>query len=305
MNMVDESRANQPHNSIETDREATPTGLASESASSPPAAVDHGRHSVLGVNISALNYEAAVQQIIDAAKKQQPLAVSALAVHGLMTGALEPKHRYRLNRFDILAPDGQPVRWGLRWLHGIKLADRVYGPNLMLYTCQRAAAEDVPVFLFGGTETLLAKLETSLTSQFPQLKIAGKMPSKFRTLKPGEREEVVQTIRDSGARITFVGLGCPRQEVWGYEFRDAIEMPLLAVGAAFNFHAGELSQAPKWLQDRGLEWLYRLVAEPKRLWRRYLYLNPLYLSMVALQRLGWKRFDSSEDPAPTEDVLYG
>lgn len=268
--------------------------------------IDHGRHSVLGVHISALDYDAAVQRIVDAANQRQPLAVSALAVHGLMTGALDHEHRYRLNHFDILAPDGQPVRWALRWLHGIRLDDRVYGPTLMLKTCERAAADGLPVFLFGGKQELLDELKDSLLKKYPNLQIAGMMPSKFRKLQGRkEAEEVASTIRESGAKITFVGLGCPRQEVWGFEFREAISMPLLAVGAAFNFHAGQLSQAPKFMQDRGLEWLYRLVAEPRRLWKRYLLLNPLYVSMALMQKMGLKAFDSDSDPAPTEEVLYG
>lgn len=268
--------------------------------------VDHGRHSVLGVNVSALDYEAAVDKIVQAANAERPLAVSALAVHGLMTGALDHEHRHRLNHFDILAPDGQPVRWALRWLHGIRLADRVYGPTLMLKTCERAAAEGIPIFLFGGKEELLDDLRTGLLQKYPQLQIAGVMPSKFRRLRGREEaKEVAAVIRESGARITFVGLGCPRQEVWGYEFREALGMPLLAVGAAFNFHAGQLPQAPRFLQDRGLEWLYRLVAEPGRLWKRYLLLNPLYVAMTTLQWLGLKSYDSANDPPPQEEVLYG
>ncbi|MCA9178109.1 MAG: WecB/TagA/CpsF family glycosyltransferase [Planctomycetales bacterium] len=267
---------------------------------------DLGRHSVLGVNISALDYEAAVDQIASAARELRPLAVSALAVHGLMTGALDKQHRFRLNQFDILAPDGQPVRWALRWLHGVSLPDRVYGPTLMLKTCERAACDGLPIYLFGGTRELLDDLQASLLSRYPNLPIAGAMPSKFRRLRDREeRDELVKSIRDSGARITFVGLGCPRQEVWGYEFREAISMPCLAVGAAFNFHAGQLSQAPPTLQRLGLEWLYRLCAEPRRLWRRYLLLNPLYLAMLATQFCHLSRYDSSHDPAPAEEILYG
>lgn len=267
--------------------------------------IDRGRHNVLGVRVSALDYEATVEQIVSAARQGRPLAVSALAVHGLMTGALDHEHRYRLNQFDILAPDGQPVRWALRWLHQVRLPDRVYGPTLMLKTCQRAAIEGLPIFLFGGKAELLDTLQRRLLERFPDLRIAGVMPSKFRTLEgPAERDEVAGAIRDSGARITFVGLGCPRQEVWGYEFREAIRMPLLAVGAAFNFHAGELSQAPAALQKRGLEWAYRLAAEPRRLWRRYLLLNPLFLAMIAAQLTGLRRYEDAGLP-PTREVLYG
>lgn len=267
--------------------------------------IDLGKFNVLGVAINAIDYEAAVERIMEAAQQRRPLAVSALAVHGVMTGVLDPTHRYRLNQFDVLAPDGQPVRWALRWLHGVRLADRVYGPNLMLEVCRRAAKEQTPIFLFGGTDELLSRLQKNLRTIFPELCIAGSLPSRFRQLTPQEKAEVVTTIRDSGAAITFVGLGCPRQETWVYEFGDDLATPLLAVGAAFNFHAGTLSQAPTLLQKRGLEWLYRLAMEPRRLWRRYVILNPLYLSLVALQRTGLRKFSPHDGQKPTGEMLYG
>jgi exopolysaccharide biosynthesis WecB/TagA/CpsF family protein len=206
----------------------------------------------------------------------------------------------------MLVPDGQPVRWALRGLHGVRLAERVYGPTLMLKTCQRAAEEALPIFLFGGSGELLAALQQALQDRFPQLEIAGVLPSKFRRLTgPREKQELVETIKSSGAKIAFVGLGCPRQEVFAYEFQDALSMPLLAVGAAFNFHAGLLSQAPPLMQRWGLEWLFRLCAEPRRLWKRYLLLNPLYLTLLAAQWTRLKRFDDAENCPPNTEILYG
>jgi exopolysaccharide biosynthesis WecB/TagA/CpsF family protein len=267
--------------------------------------INFGRFNILGVRISAVDYAAAVERIAQAAKSRAPLAVSALAVHGLMTGAMDPVHRFRLNEFDLLVPDGQPVRWALRWLHGVALPDRVYGPLLMLKTCDRAAADGLPVFLYGSTMETLAALQQNLTTQFPNLRIAGMRASRFRQLTPVERDETVAEIRGSGAAITFVGLGCPRQEVWVYEFRRALSMPLLAVGAAFAFHAGMLPQAPAFLQRRGLEWAYRLAQEPRRLWKRYLFLNPLYLTLLLVQRLRLRRFDPTNCRAPVGELLYG
>ncbi|MFV1966746.1 MAG: WecB/TagA/CpsF family glycosyltransferase, partial [Pirellulaceae bacterium] len=234
--------------------------------------IARGKHNILGVMIDAVDYEAAVERILAAAKTSSPLAVSALAVHGVMTSVWDRVHRYRLNQLDLIVPDGQPVRWALNVLHGARLQERVYGPTLMLKTCERAAAEDLPVFLFGGTQELLDSLSNRLCDRYPRLRIAGMLPSKFRRLAPGEKQGVVDTIRASGAKIAFVGLGCPRQEVWAFEFRDALSMPLLAVGAAFNFHAGLLAQAPPLMQRVGLEWLFRLIREPRRLWKRYVLL---------------------------------
>jgi exopolysaccharide biosynthesis WecB/TagA/CpsF family protein len=267
--------------------------------------IDRGKHNILGVRIDAVDYEAAVEQIVAAARASCPMAVSALAVHGLMTGVLEPSHRYRLNRFDLLVPDGQPVRWALNLLHGVRIHERVYGPNLMLEVCRRAERMSLPVLLYGGTSDLLAALQQRLLSMFPDLEITGAMPSRFRRLTPAERDRTVDEIRATGAAITFVGLGCPRQEVWAYEFRRALSMPLIAVGAAFAFHAGRLPQAPDYLQRRGLEWFYRLTKEPTRLWRRYLLLNPLYVSLVSLQLAGLRRFDPQNCLPPGEELLYG
>ncbi len=267
--------------------------------------IDLGKHSVLGVPIDAVDYDAAVARIVEAARESRPMAISALAVHGVMTGVLDRAQRYRLNRFDMLVPDGQPVRWALRWLYGVKLPERVYGPNLMLEVCRRAAEKNLPIFLFGGTREMLTAIEQRLVEKFPELRIAGARPSAFRQLTSAERDEAVAEIRTSGARIVFVGLGCPRQEVFAFEMRDLLGMPLLAVGAAFAFHAGMLPQAPRRWQRRGLEWLYRLGQEPRRLWRRYLLLNPLYLSLVGLQMSGIWRADKAADRPPVEELRYG
>jgi exopolysaccharide biosynthesis WecB/TagA/CpsF family protein len=267
--------------------------------------IDKGKKNIVGVNVTAVDYEAAVAKIIDAAKNRRPFGVSALAVHGVMTGVMDNNHRHRLNQLELIVPDGQPVRWALNLLHGCGLKDRVYGPNLMLETCRAAAEHGVSIFLFGGKQELLDTLETQLMTKFPSLQIAGKLASKFRTVSQSEKQEIVQAIKSSGASITMVGLGCPRQEVWAYEFKDDIRMPVLAVGAAFNFHAGELAQAPPILQRWGFEWLYRLTREPKRLWRRYIYLNPYYASLVGLQLLGIKKFDPNSTETPSEEILYG
>jgi exopolysaccharide biosynthesis WecB/TagA/CpsF family protein len=267
--------------------------------------IDRGKHNVLGIKIAAVDYAAAAERIMAAAQARQPLTVSALAVHGVMTGAMDPAHRFRLNDFDLLVPDGQPVRWALHWLHGVRLAERVYGPALMLEVCRQAAEDGVPIFLFGSSAELLESLQNRLAERFKNLRVAGARPSQFRRVTLAERDSLVREILSSGARITFVGLGCPRQEVWAFEHRLALSMPIVAVGAAFNFHAGQLSQAPRALQDRGLEWLYRLLQEPQRLWKRYLVLNPLYLSLLGLQWARLRSFDPENAIPPTQEMLFG
>ncbi|MFZ0747575.1 MAG: WecB/TagA/CpsF family glycosyltransferase [Terracidiphilus sp.] len=263
-----------------------------------------GKKNVIGILIDAVDYEASVDFILNAARARRGAAISALAVHGVMTGVLDSAHKFRLNHFDLLVPDGQPVRWVLNWLHRTHLADRVYGPNLVLKVCERAATEGQSVYLYGSTTEILSALHKSLDERFPGIRIAGSEPSKFRRLTRTEKLDLATRIVDSGASITFVGLGCPRQESFAYEFRDALSMPILAVGAAFPFIAGYIAQSPRWMQDAGLEWLFRLCTEPRRLWRRYLYLNPAYLFLVALQASGLSQF-TTDGQLPIEEVLAG
>jgi exopolysaccharide biosynthesis WecB/TagA/CpsF family protein len=263
--------------------------------------IDQGKRNVLGVGVNVVDYAAAVERILGAAREHRPLAVTALAVHGVMTGVQDPAHEARLNAFDLVTPDGQPVRWALNSLYGAGLTDRVYGPDLTLKVVAGCADEGLPVYLYGSTQPTLDRLVASLTGQFPALKIAGMEPSKFRTARPGEPEEIADRIRSSGARVVLVGLGCPRQEVFVYAMRRLIDAPLLAVGAAFDYHAGQLRKPPGWMQQRGLEWLWRLGLEPRRLWRRYLLLNPAYLARLGAQKSGlWKARPADPATAPLD-----
>ena len=266
--------------------------------------IDLGRWNVIGVGVNAIDYEAATERVLAAARNREPFALSAAASHAVMLGRDDPELRYRLNALDAVVPDGQPVRHALRLLHGVSLPDRVYGPNLMLSVCRRASEERIPIYLYGSSERVLGALRANLSERFPSMPIAGAEPSRFRPLSIPERDEVVERIGASGARVVFVGLGCPRQEVWAYEMRERLSVPLLAVGAAFDFHAGRLAQAPVWMQDRSLEWLYRLTREPRRLWRRYLGLGPRFIGLVMSQKLGLRRFD---DPgrAPASESRIG
>jgi exopolysaccharide biosynthesis WecB/TagA/CpsF family protein len=267
--------------------------------------VDLGKKNILGVQVSAIDYDGALAAIVAAAQARRPLSVSALAVHGVMTGALDPVQRYRLNHIDIVAPDGQPVRWALNLLHRAGLADRVYGPTLTLKLCARAAELGLPVYFYGSRPEVLAALVARLRGRYPQLIVAGAEPSRFRHISDDEQRAIAAQIRASGAAIVFVGLGCPRQEVWAYENRELLGMPVIAVGAAFDFHAGLLPQAPPRLQRSGLEWAFRLAQEPQRLWRRYLLLNPLYVGMLLLQASGLRRFELSSAQEPAQQLRYG
>lgn len=254
------------------------------------------KRNLLGVLVDATTYDAVVDRVLDAARTATGLSVSATAVHGVMEGVHDPVHAGRLNAFDVLTPDGQPVRWGLNWLHGTKLRERVYGPELMLRCCARAAQEGLPIYLYGSTSDVLVPLAARLEARYPGLRVAGSSESRFGEIGPVAQDEIAAQIRASGARLVFVGLGCPRQEVFTWAMRDRVSLPLLAVGAAFDFHAGLASEAPPWMQRHGLQWLHRLAGDPRRLWRRYLLLNPEYLLRLGLQRVRGAR---AAAPAPT------
>lgn len=267
--------------------------------------IDKGKHNVLGVMVNAIDYEAAVNKIITAARQRQAMAVTALAVHGVMTGVQDDTHRYRLNSFDLIVPDGQPVRWALNLLYKAALPDRVYGPNLTLKVIEAAAREGLPIYLYGSRQVVIDALIQNLKAKFPDVQIAGAEPSRFRQTTAEEKAEIAQKIRDSGAAIVFVGLGCPRQETWAYEYREALGMPILAVGAAFDFHAGTLAQAPSALQNVGLEWAFRFFKEPRRLWKRYVILNPQYVTLLVMQALRLRTFDPQATTAPQVEMRYG
>jgi len=266
--------------------------------------IDKGKKSVLGVLVDAVDYEAAVAKIMAAAREGRPYGVSALAVHGVMTGVGDGEHLWRLNALELVVPDGQPVRWALKLLHKAGLPDRVYGPRLMLEVCAAAEREGLPIFLYGSQPHVLDRLEAYLRRQFAKLRIAGTMSSFFRTITPQERDEVVHKIRQSGARLVFVGLGCPRQEVFAYEMRERLGMPVVAVGAAFDFHAGRVKEAPPWMQRLGLQWFHRLIQDPRRLWRRYLLLNGVYIILLLLQWYGiW--IPPYRQPRSPREIRYG
>lgn len=253
------------------------------------------RANLLGVLVSATDYAEATRCVIAAARERRPLGVSAAAVHAIMEGHLDPDFGAALNRLDLVVPDGQPVRWGLSLTGQARLRDRVYGPTLMLHVCEAAAREGLPLFFYGSTRETLERLTANLCRRVPGLQVAGSQPSRFRDATPDEQAADAAAIVNSGARITFVGLGCPRQEWWVFHQLVRLSMPVLAVGAAFDFHAGVLPQAPPWMQRCGLEWMFRLRQEPRRLWRRYLALNPLYLLRLGQQMRWPDRFVPNTD----------
>jgi N-acetylglucosaminyldiphosphoundecaprenol N-acetyl-beta-D-mannosaminyltransferase len=267
--------------------------------------IDGGKKNVLGVLVNSVDYDGALSSILAAAKASEPFGVTALAVHGVVTGLLDRTQRHRVNKLDLVTPDGQPVRWVLNFAYSAGLSDRVYGPTLMLRVCEAAARERLPVFFYGSRAPVVNSLAQRMSARFPGLTVAGAEASQFRPLSLDEKRALVDRIRSSGARIVFVGLGCPRQEVFAYEFRNELRMPLIAVGAGFDYHSGFTREPPQWIQDSGLQWLHRLACEPRRLWRRYLFVNTIYIAGIALQLCGLLRVDAGDTIRPEGDLRYG
>lgn len=246
---------------------------------------------ILGVYVSRVDYNAAVEEIILAAKERKSFAVTAIAVHGIMEGFLEHKFAEQLNKFHMVTPDGQPIRWAMNLLGATELRERVCGPTLMLKICERAAIERLSIFLYGSKQAVLERLKKNLLTRYPDLIIAGMQSDRFRQAKPDEDRADIDLINNSGAQVIFVGRGCPRQEKWIARHIGEINSVMVAVGAAFDFHAGLSLRAPKILQKFGFEWLFRLFQEPKRLWKRYLLLNPLFIFSFCLQLLKIRKFE--------------
>jgi N-acetylglucosaminyldiphosphoundecaprenol N-acetyl-beta-D-mannosaminyltransferase len=264
--------------------------------------IDHGKRNLLGVLVDAIDYDAAVHRVLAAAAARRSLTVSALAVHGVMEAVADPEMRHRINALDLVTPDGQPVRWALNALHRTGLADRCYGPTLTWRVCEAAADAGRPVYLYGSTPQVVTLLERNLRRRLPGLVVAGASPSAFARVAPSELDEIARRIEASGARIVLVGLGCPRQEVFAYEMRHRLALPVLAVGAAFDYHAGLRREPPAWVQRWGLQWVWRLLEDPRRLWRRYLTTNPSFVVAVLLQA---SRLWRPDPQAPTPSMELG
>jgi N-acetylglucosaminyldiphosphoundecaprenol N-acetyl-beta-D-mannosaminyltransferase len=245
----------------------------------PPPRVE-----VVGIPLAVSDYDEVVRWMGAMIEADARGYLTAAAVNLVMSAREDTQTLEAVLGATLAVPDGMPLVWALRALgHG--RATRVYGPDLMLSFCAKAAAEGIPMYLYGGRDkTALALLEERLHERFPGLCIVGGHSPPFRALTPREEEQVAADIDASGARVVWVGIGQPKQELWMHRMRPRLQAPLLVgVGAAFDFHAGLLAQAPGWMQRSGLEWIYRLVREPRRLWRRYARYNPRFVAAFAAQ----------------------
>ena len=252
------------------------------------------RVNILGVGVSAIDMAMALEVIEGWIISREPHYICVTGVHGVMESQRDEDLRRIHNQAGLVTPDGMPLVW-LSRLKGFRHVDRVYGPDLMLALCERSVTRGYRHFFYGGAKGVPEQLAESLQRRFPGLQVVGTFSPPFRPLTPEEDREVVRMINEANPDIVWIGLSTPKQERWMASHVDRLTAPvLIGVGAAFDFHTGRKPQAPRWMQRAGLEWLFRLLTEPRRLWRRYLINNPLFITLVVLQALGLRRYPLSK-----------
>jgi len=240
---------------------------------------------VLGTRVDSTSYADATDTVVDWSYRHEGRYICVANVHMLMEAHDSSNFRKIVSDADLVTPDGMPLVWMIR-LKGRRSQSRVYGPTLMLHILERALRENIPVGFYGGQPKVLESLIKEMQARYAGLNVVYSFSPPFRALGPEEDLAMVEQINRSGANILFVGLGCPKQEYWMAERRGKINAVMLGVGAAFDFHSGLKPQAPAWMQAIGLEWLFRLITEPRRLWKRYLYHNPRFIVLAVVDLLG-------------------
>lgn len=239
---------------------------------------------VAGMRVDPLTYGTAVRTVVSAAREAKSSYVCVANVHMVMEAHDDPSFQQIVSNALLVTPDGQPLVWALGAL-GYRGVERVYGPTLTLHVCAAAERAGLPIALYGGTEQSLDAFTAFLAGRFPTLKVVCRIAPPFRAATPEEDAADTRRLTESGARIVFVGIGCPKQERWMAAHHGRIPAVMLGVGAAFDFHSGRVRQAPPALQRLGLEWAFRLAMEPRRLWKRYMRHNPRFVALFARQWL--------------------
>jgi len=242
------------------------------------------RQNVIGAPIDVVYWGGAIATLLRWAAARESRYVCACNVHSVVTAQGDERLAASVRGADMVVPDGSPVAWLMRKT-GVAAQQRVSGPDLMWRYFAAAAIYGESVFLLGGEQDTLTLLEARVKATFPGLRVVGTYSPPFRTLNAEEDAALVRMLNDSGASTIWVALGCPKQEIWMAEHRDRVRSVMVGVGAAFGFHAGTVRRAPQWVQRLSLEWLHRLLSEPRRLWRRYLTTNTLFLVAAARQLL--------------------
>lgn len=257
--------------------------------------------SILGVNVSVAPFESTAVTLVEMARKPSNNGsryACATSVHGLIEANRDPEFRRILNKAAFVVPDGMPLVWFGR-LRRHREMERVYGPSLMKRVCALSAEHELRHFFYGGAPGVADDLARRMATAYPGLQVAGTYSPPYRALREDELDRVANVINDAEAHIVWVGLGTPKQERWMNTILEKLESKVLvSVGAAFDFHTDRVPQAPGWMQKNGLEWIFRLLREPRRLWRRYAYNNPRFFFLATLQLVGLKDFSDISEPTP-------
>lgn len=254
-----------------------------------------GRVNVVGLQTNECgSLEKVVEQFAQMAKSGAGAYVCFSTVHMVMESYDNPEFARIVNGADFIVTDGMPLVW-MQKLQGAREAARVRANDLMIRLCKRAEKDNLKVGFYGGKPEVIEAIKQRAAKDFPNLQIVYACSPPFRPLTEEEDRQIIEEINDVGAQILFMGLGCPKQELWMAAHRPRVKALMLGVGASFDFYAGNISECPAWLGSLGLEWFYRLSQEPRRLWRRYLILNPRFMTQAALQLSGLKKFDRKLD----------
>ncbi len=240
------------------------------------------KKNILSAEISCASTAEVLDHIVTLAKDRVSSYVCLANVHMVIEAYQDLSFREILSQSDIAAPDGKPLSLFMNRLYGTQ-QEQVAGPDLMIALFDRAEQENLSIFVYGSTPEVLEAMQEKLQKNHPTLRIAGMMSPPFRPLSTEEDEAITREIEGSGAHIVLVGLGCPKQERWMHAHRKQISAVMLGVGAAFPFYTGHLKRCPRWMRQLALEWLFRLLSEPRRLFKRYFYTNTLFLILILAQ----------------------
>jgi len=252
---------------------------------------------LISININTGAYKTFVNEVVEMSEKKSSYTCVA-NVHMLVEAYTNPSFASIVNNADMITPDGMPLTWGLKLLHGVR-QDRVAGMDLLPDILREAEQKAIPVYFYGGTEKMLAGIEDYMPLHYPKLRIAGLYSPPFREMSREEIDLTAEIINNSGARIVFVVLGCPKQELWMSRMKDRIKATMIGVGGALPVLLGMQKRAPLWMQRYGLEWLFRLCQEPKRLFKRYAVTNTIFLCLLIVEFVRIRIFRKKPRFAPT------
>lgn len=252
--------------------------------------VKQTRIRVVSLFTNVINHDSAIRKIAGLVKIGAGGYVCFSNVHMVIESFDNAEYGAKVNNADLVLPDGMPLVW-MQKLQGAKGATRVRGSDLMQMLCEYAASKNLSVGLYGGKQEVIDAIKKRTRKELPNLKIVYAFAPPFRALTTQEEAEITAQIKRAKPDILFVGLGCPKQEIWMAARKDKLKSVMLGVGAAFDFYAGKIKESPQWMGKLGLEWLFRFTQEPRRLWRRYLLLNPRFVLLALMQLSGVRKFD--------------